>query len=144
MKNLYLIRLENGNSVIAQAEDEKEALEFAGLEIDLEDAAHQMNTDTAAAHWSLVQSGIGPQRVEVREMQNFACDVTINDDGTLEFIVGNWEESEEEILKAYPALESALQSIDAQEDPRLTTDFAKDALSAAVSKERTRLFGPGR
>jgi hypothetical protein len=34
MKNLYMIRLENGNSVIVQAESQDTALEHAGLRVD--------------------------------------------------------------------------------------------------------------
>lgn len=142
MRKLFLIRLENGNSVIAQAENEQEALDFAGFEIDLEDAARQMESDVPMAHWSLVQSGVGPQRVEVRELHEFACDLRLNDSGEFEFILGNWEGAEDEILQSYPELNKALDAIDAQDDPRLTTDFAKEALNTAVSKERTRLIVP--
>lgn len=137
-----MIRLENGNSVIAQAENEQDAMEFAGLKIDLEDAARKMESDVPMAHWSLVQSGVGPQRVQVRELHEFVCDVRLTDDGKLEFIVGNWEGAEEEILEMYPDLNKALERIDAHDDPSLTTDFAKEALHTAVNKERTRLIVP--
>lgn len=40
----------------------------------------------------------------------------------------------------YPALASALDEIAGQEDPRITTEFAKDRLVEAVERERTRLL----
>jgi hypothetical protein len=142
MKKLYMIRLENGNSVIAQAEDEREALNFAGLDIDLEDAAAKMESDPPSAQWTLVQSGIGPQRVTVRELHDFACDIRLKDDGSFDFIVGNWEGTDDEILQDYPALSDALAEVEAHDDPRLTTHFAREALAIAVQKERTRLMIP--
>ena len=142
MKKLFLIRLENGNCVIAQAENEQEALDFVGFGIDLEDIARLLESDVPTANWSLVQSGIGPQHVQVRELHQFACDVQLTDDGKFEFILGNLEGAEEEILDSYPELNKALDTIAAQDDPRLTTDFAKEALNIAVNKERTRLIVP--
>jgi hypothetical protein len=142
MKKLFLIRLENGNCVIAQAENEQEALDFAGFGIDLEDIARRMKSDVPTAHWSLVQSGVGPQRVQVRELHEFACDLELTDGGEFEFILGNWEGAKEEILESYPEINKALDAIDARDDPRLTTDFAREALNIAVNKERTRLIVP--
>jgi hypothetical protein len=48
--------------------------------------------------------------------------------------------AEEEFLDDYPDVRVALQAIDEQDDPRLTTDFAGEVLSEAVEKERTRLM----
>lgn len=140
MKRLFMIRLENGNSVIAQAENEREALEFACLDADLESVAKDLKVDVPTAHWELVRCGLGPQNITVRELHNFAVDVILTNEGQLEFRFGNNEEADDEIFEDYPALASALDEIACQEDPRVTTEFAKERLAQAVEQERTRLL----
>jgi hypothetical protein len=58
-----MIRLENGNSAIAQAESEREALQFAGVDVNLESIADDQKVDVPTAHWELVRSGLGPQNI---------------------------------------------------------------------------------
>lgn len=140
MKRLFMIRLENGNSVIAQAESEREALEFAGVDVDLESIADDLQVDLPTAHWELVRSGLGPQNITVRELHNFAVDVVLTDEGQLAFRFGNFEEADEKIFADYPALVSALDEIARQEDPRMTTEFGKERLAEAIAGERTRLL----
>lgn len=125
MKKLFMIRLENGNSVIAQAENEREALAFAGLDADLESVANDLKVDVPTTHWELVRCGLGPQNVTVRELNNLAVDVVLTNEGELEFRFGNCEEAEGEIFEDYPALVSVLDEIARQEDPRVTTELAK-------------------
>jgi hypothetical protein len=96
--------------------------------------------DVPSVHWALVQSGVGPQKVTIRELHDFACDVVLKDDGTFHVTLGNYEMAEEEFLDDYPDVTVALHAIDEQDDPRLTTDFAGEVLSEAVEKERTRLM----
>ena len=45
-----MIRLENGNSAIAQAESEREALQFAGVDVNLESIADDQKVDVPTAH----------------------------------------------------------------------------------------------
>ncbi len=111
MKKLFMIRLENGNSVIAQAESEREALEFAGLDADLESVANDLKMDVPTAHWELVCCGLGPQNVTVRELHNVAVDVVLTNEGELEFRFGNIEEADDEIFEDYPALATTLDEI---------------------------------
>jgi hypothetical protein len=140
-QKLYMIRLENGNSVITQAANEPEALELIGFNADPTTLAAEMNeADVPSVHWALVQSGVGPQKVTIRELHDFACDVVLKDDGSFHVTLGNYEMAEEEFLDDYPDVRVALHAIDEQDDPRLTTDFAREVLSEAVEKERTRLM----
>ena len=81
-QKLYMIRLENGNSVITQAANEPEALELIGFNADPATLAAEMNEeDVPSVHWALVQSGVGSQKVAIRELHDFACDVVLKDDG---------------------------------------------------------------
>ena len=89
-QKLYMIRLENGNSVITQAANEPEALEHIGFNTDPTTLAAEMNeADVPSVHWALVQSGVGPQKVTIRELHDFACDVVLKDDGSFHVTFGN-------------------------------------------------------
>jgi hypothetical protein len=87
-----------------------------------------------------VQLGVGPQKVTIRELYDFAGDVVLKDDGSFHVTLGNYEMAEEEFLDDYPDVRVALHAIDEQDDPRLTTDLAREVLSEPVEKERTRLM----
>jgi len=76
-----MIRLENGDSVIAQAE--REALQLASVDVNVESIADDLKVDVPTAHSELVRSGLGRQNICVRELHDFAVDVVLTNEGQL-------------------------------------------------------------
>jgi hypothetical protein len=83
-QSLFMIRLEDGNRVIAQA-DELEAPRFVGRDADLESVAN----DLPAANWELVHCGLGRQNSTARQLHNFAVEVKLTNEGQPEFRLCN-------------------------------------------------------
>jgi len=112
---------------------ESGALQFAGVDVNLESIADDQKVDVPTAHWELVRSGLGPQNICVRELHDSAVEVVLTNEGQLAFRFGNFEEADEEIFGDYPALVTALDEIARQEDRRITTEFATERLAEAVA-----------
>lgn len=88
-----MIRLQNGNSVVLQADNEQEALEFAGLRADASPLTEHMkargeDADPAEVQLLMMQSGLGPQNCTIRELNEFHCAFNLQDDGT--FSAPDW------------------------------------------------------
>ncbi len=71
-KSLFFIRLENGNGVFLQAENEAEAIEFAGLNTKAQEDSEALD---------LKRLGLGPQKFTIHEFGNFFAEVKLSDDG---------------------------------------------------------------
>jgi hypothetical protein len=151
MRKLYMIRLQNGNSVVLQADDEHQALEFAGLRSDGSSLAEHLkasgeNVDPAEVQLMMMQSGLGPQNYTIRELNDFHCVFNLDDEGT--FSSGlDGEESLDEFYLDYPELDAAeeelsdiiSQSVEFEDGVRIRSEREKELMDAAVLKERTRL-----
>jgi hypothetical protein len=139
---LFMLRLENGNSVILQAESQEEAVERAGLRVDPAAVAAQNGAkDVAQQHYELVASGVGPQNFTIRELSHFFCMAVLADDGTFA-IHTETEEADEEFFEDYPAVwtreDALLEELDVF-DPRWAPR-REPLIKEAVQKERTRLL----
>jgi hypothetical protein len=142
MKKLYMIRLENGNSVILQASSRDQALEFAGLTVDpAQQAAAMGEWDVAGLHFSLVHAGMGPQNFTIREIQNFLCIAHLDDEGEFEIALESGEGSVEFYVD-YPHLCEAEQEHLQKKfsDPTFENPEVRRLYREAVQKERTRLL----
>lgn len=150
MKKLYMIRLQNGNSVVLQAENEQEALEFAGLRSDGSALASQLrasgeDVDDAMVQLMMMENGIGPQNYTIRELSDFHCAFRLKDDGDFVSCIDD-EDALDEFYADYPELDTAeeqvaevLASPDLGEGIRIRAHWEKRLMYAAVVKERTRL-----
>ncbi len=142
MTKLYMIRLENGNSVILQASNRQEALEFAGLTVDpAKQAAAMGERDVAGLHFILVHEGLGPQNYTIREIEHFLCVAHLDDDGDFEILLESGEGSDE-FYEDYPHLcEAEKEHLDRKfADPTMENPDVKVLYQEAVQKERTRLL----
>ncbi len=142
MKRLFMIRLENGNSVILQADDPDEALEFAGLKVDPERQAAAMGErDVAAVHLTLVHEGFGPQRFTIREIENFHCVAHLEDEGDFVLSIESGDCSDE-FHRDYPHLVDAERAHLASKfpNPNFKNPEVRALYREAVEKERTRLL----
>jgi hypothetical protein len=142
MKKLYMIRLENGNSVILQASSSEQALEFAGLTVDpAQQAAAMGERDVAGLHFSLVHAGMGPQNYTIREIQNFLCIAHLEDDGDFSISLESGEGGDEFYVD-YPHLCEAEQEHLQRRfpDPTFENPEVRLLYQNAVQKERTRLL----
>jgi hypothetical protein len=152
MKKLYMIRLQNGNSVVLQAEDERQAIEIVGLDSDGRAVAEQMKAngrevDLAEVQLMLMESGCGQQNFTIRELSDFNCGFTLKDDGQFSAAI-NDDESLDEFYKDYPELEKAEKEVSAEidrhgfvlgEHGRVVSPREIELTEAGVLKERTRL-----
>jgi hypothetical protein len=144
-RKLYMIRLENGNSVILQAANAEEAVESSGLRCDAADVATWLGmTDVAEASWALMNAGFGPQNYTIRELQHFMCTVTLKNDGDFTLALES-DEAQTEIDNDYPVLARTIASV-----PGDTMDLAirqdhearrhyDGIISSGVAAERARL-----
>jgi hypothetical protein len=142
MKSLFMIRLENGNSVVLQATDREQALEFAGLRIDpAKQAAAVKDRDVAAVHLALVDGGYGPQRFTIREIESFHCVANLEDNGNFLLRIESGECSDEFCLD-YPYLcEAEREHFERQfPDPNFTNPEVRKLYQDAVERERMRLL----
>jgi hypothetical protein len=142
MKKLFMIRLENGNSVIVQANNCEEALDFAGLMVDpAQQAAAMGEHDVAGLHLVLVHDGLGPQNYTIREIENFLCVAHLEDEGDFELSLESGEGSDE-FYKDYPHLREAEKKhlLLKFADPTFDNPDVRKLYRDAVEKERTRLL----
>jgi len=150
MRKLYMIRLQNGNSVVLQADDEQQALEYAGLRADGSELTEEMrasgeDVDKADVQLLMMESGLGPQNYTIRELNEFHCSFILNDDGT--FVASlDGEESLDEFYMDYPELDAAesersdlIGEPEFEDGVRIQSQQEKQLIEAAVLKERTRL-----
>jgi hypothetical protein len=150
MRKLYMIRLQNGNSVVLQADDERQALEYAGLHRDRAVLAEHLRAsgeevDEAILQLRMMESGLGPQNYTIRELTEFHCAFGLKDDG--DFVVGlEDDEALDEFYKDYPELDLAEEQVaeilaasDLEDDLIMESEWEKQLMYAAVVKERTRL-----
>jgi hypothetical protein len=144
-RKLYMIRLENGDSVILQAANEEEALESSGIRCDVADfATWQGMTDVAEASWRLMTSGLGPQNYNIRELQYFMCTLRLEDDGDFTLALES-DEAHAEVDNDYPVLSHTIRNIPGDtvdlvigQDPEARRYY--DAIvSGGVAAERARL-----
>ena len=143
MKKLYQIRLENGNSVIVQAENIEQAIEYAGLTIDPAENAETLGeSDVAKAHLMLVRTGLGPQNYTIRELHSFGCVAALRDDGNFDFSPES-EEASDEFYQDYPHLSEAVDESVKMGHPLLQDPRGRRLMEEAVNKERTRLLVVG-
>jgi hypothetical protein len=150
--DLFMIRLENGNSVVVQAENEAEALEFAGLRSDPHEMAEKLTEesgeqhDPAEVHLMMINSGVGPQNYTIRKLKNFMCEFSLTDEGEFEAHLASADQAYDEFYVDYPELDKAFDETAA---PLLADDKWPDhldahrertrgAVAAAVAKERAR------
>ena len=162
--DLFMIRLENGNSVVVQAENEVQALEFAGLRSDPREIAKELTLrtgeehDPADIHFSMVSNGVGPQNFTIRKLANFICEFHLQDGGEFESHLSGSDETCDEFYVDYPELNSALdewsgpiltkpeEAISTFADPELMSEVEDHAqhrdkvIAEAVARERTRLI----
>ncbi len=142
MRKLFMIRLENGNSVIVQADNREQALEFAGLTVDpAKQAAAMGERDVAGLHLVLVHEGFGPQNYTIREIENFLCVAHLEDDGDFDISLESGEGSDE-FYKDYPHLCEAEREHLRRKftDPTFDNPDVRRLYQEAVEKERTRLL----
>lgn len=150
--DLFMIRLENGNSVVLQAENEAEALEVVGLRSDPRELAETLTEgsgeqhDPAEVHLTMINSGVGPQNYTIRKLKNFMCEFCLTDEGEFEARLANADQAYDEFYLDYPELDRAFDEAAA---PLLADDHwpghleahrerTTRAIAAAVAKERTR------
>jgi hypothetical protein len=141
MKNLYMIRLENGNSAIVQAENADAALEHAGLRVDpVAQAAAIGEKDVASLHLTLVHEGLGPQNYTIRELRDFLCVAHLDDDGDFDLSLESGESSDEFYVD-YPFLREAEEEhlLRKFTDPTFDNPDVRKLYKNAVERERTRL-----
>jgi hypothetical protein len=142
MTKLYMIRLENGNSVILQAGSRQQALEFAGLTVDpAKQAAAMGERDVAGLHLILVHEGFGPQNYTIREIKHFLCVAHLEDDGDFEISLESGEGSDE-FYEDYPHLREAERDHLERKlaDPTFENPEVQMLYQEAVEKERTRML----
>ena len=143
MKKLYQIRLENGNSVIVQAENIGQAIEYAGLTIDPAENAETLGeSDVAKAHLMLVRTGLGPQNYTIRELHSFTCVAALRDDGNCDISLES-EEASDEFYEDYPHLSDAVNESVQMGHPILQDPRGRRLMEETVDKERTRLLVVG-
>ena len=145
MKKLYMIRLENGNSVIVQAESQDSALEHAGLRVDpAAQAAAMGEKDVANLHLTLVHEGLGPQNYSIRELEDFLCVAHLEDDGDFNLSLESGEGSDEFYVD-YPFLRKAEEKhlLRKFTDPTFDNPEVRKLYEDAVERERTRLLVSG-
>jgi hypothetical protein len=156
-----MIRLENGNSVVLQAENEAQALEYAGIRSDPDAVARELSQnsgieeDPAVVHLSMVRSGVGPQNYSIRKLNHFMCDFRLDDSGEFEGQLSGNDETSDEFYVDYPELNTALNLWSGPILAKETASFADPefmaeveahgqhhdaAIADAVAKERTRLI----
>jgi hypothetical protein len=144
---LFAIRLENADTLIVAAADEPEALQKAGLTSGaLSYVQEQLKNQGIDRHRAdLVLDGVGPQRYEIRELEDIFLHLRISDLGTFS-LEGTDEPTYDALFQGYPIMRATHKQIADKwpamgeiEDHRAE----HDALMAdAFSQEKTRLMVP--
>lgn len=146
--DLFMIRLENGDSVVLQAQNEEQALEFVGLRVDVKEVAADFakgsgeEMDPAEVHLALINSGTGPQHFTIRKLGNFMCTFKLNDRGNFEGHLGDAVECADEFYIDYPILQKMVDGVDftgVLESGRHRERYEQN-LKEAIEQERNRLL----
>lgn len=137
-RNVYHLRLQNGNSIILQARTASEALELAGIGPQLE---HNLQTQCAnedeklQTMYSLMQEqGIGQQKYEIQLLHDFFCEIPLTNTGIGDARIES-DETIAELMKLYPTLAAQLSNQGNFND-RQFSQLIKEATDA----ERGRLL----
>jgi hypothetical protein len=144
---LFAIRLENADTLIVAAADEQEALQKAGLTSGtLSYVQEQLKRQGLDRHRAdLVLDGVGPQKYEIRELQDICLHLSISELGNFS-LEGTDEPTYDALFEAYPIMRAAHKEIgDRWPDVREIENHRAehDALMVdAFSRERTRLMVP--
>lgn len=144
---LFLVRLENGNSVYLQAKDEQDAAAVLGLTADPADYVDILECDTVEqARKVLVDSGSGKQAYIIKEVSKFFCTVDLKDGGTFSLDLDG-EEANKELWDFYPFVSAAEDRIDQDAGgditkARLDNPHVIAVMKQAVLAERERLASP--
>ena len=142
MNKLYMIRLENGDSVILQAKTEEDAIRKAGLRVNpVELAAELGDGDVAVTHLGMVNAGVGPQNFTIRELHDFMCVAALREDGYFDLRFESYEALDEFYLD-YPNIEAAVDENAGMDlaKGRLDSPAVRELFRDAVERERARLL----
>lgn len=150
---LFMVRYQNGNSYIGQAEDEEQALRDAGIRSTVADVKEsqpdgsERAMEPTVAQQLLDEIGHGPQNYTVRELTNFRALVKLED--SAELSIESYDEgTDNEMWQDYPMVDEVADAEEALADQlgiKVGTphpDWARlrtPLLAAAVKKERERL-----
>lgn len=149
--DLFMIRLENGDSIVLQAKDEEQALEFAGLRADIYEVAKGFSEETgqtvdpAEFHLALVDSGTGPQHHTIRKLNNFMCTFKLTDQADFEGTLGEGDETNDEFWVDYPILTKLFDAVTPDDISRggVGRERYEHDLALAIQQERSRLLVEG-
>jgi len=147
-KKLFMVRMENGDSMILQAEEEEQALKDAlgdeeGLKREVAKCkVDHPELDEADIRLDFMRAGLGPQRATVRELENFSCSVCMDEEGELGLLMEG-EDTLDEVYVDYPVLLAAQLAGSPEGDihfePHGYTEEARARIDEAMETERTRL-----
>jgi len=135
---LFAIRVENGETVLIAGKDQQEALKSSGLTVDALEELKEKGCPYD--HAALVDSGVGPQRYEVIELNHLQIRLILNEQGSLELSEFDLQTTDD-LCRLYPILD--------EEEERWTLESIMEhraqyerSIQRAVSLERTRLAIP--
>ncbi len=132
---LFAIRIENGETKLVTGANREEASQNAGLTSDVFEQLKQEGRQCDRA--GLVKTGLGPQRYELVELDDFLMTLELDEDGELQ-IADFGLETFQRLECLYPALGRVSEEWTpacAWENP---IEY-KRAVREAASQERTRL-----
>ena len=141
---LFAIRKERGEMAIISAENEKSALQRAGLQMEavasviaqLQAQGLKINAQT------VMREGIGPQRYEIRELTGVCLEFTLDQRGEMAFLDMD-SDTIQTVNDMYPIVNAAIvQAVETWTEPVLAEEdrtLYGQFLSAAVERERQRL-----
>jgi hypothetical protein len=144
---LFVIRLENADTLIVTAEDHQDAVRQAGLTShNLSSVVQQLqNFGVHRDQADLVLDGIGPQKYEIRELNHIFLQLRISEQGSFD-LQDMDEHTFNALMQGYPIMSATDDEI-ADRWPEIGDLEAhkteRDALLAdAFSREKTRLMLP--
>jgi hypothetical protein len=137
-----MIRVENGDSVILQAETEEDAIRKAGLRVNPAELAAELGDgDVAVTHLGMVNAGVGPQNFTIRELRDFMCVAALREDGHFDLRLES-DEALDEFYLDYPNIEAAVDESAGMDlaKARLDSSAVRELFRDAVERERARLL----
>lgn len=136
---LFAIRIENGDTVLSLAADRQDALKWSGLTEHACEALWKQGCPDDRAQ--LVASGLGPQKYEMIELDEFQIVLSLDERGDFE-ISDLHLKTFTDLSKLYPILHSV---INRQIDQGLFKhrEIHEQEIEEAISQEKTRLALPG-
>ncbi len=132
---LFAIRIENGTTILITGANREEALKDAGLTADVFEQLKQEGRRCDRA--GLVETGLGPQRYELVELDEFLMTLELDEDGELQ-IADFGLETFQRLDGLYPILGRVSKKwtpVDAWDNP---IEYKREVREAA-SQERTSL-----